>query len=111
MLSPAVVRGSIISFAVLSAAPVILAASARETVYFTTRDAPNLGVGSNTTLKLDDFINFVKANAATGFTECPGGGSCSDADKRNAPGELISRAESARFFSCGAANGCYNPFP
>ena len=77
----------------------------------TDRVAPNLGAGSNTTLKLDDFITFVKANAATGFTECPGGGSCSDADKRNAPGELISRAESARFFSCGAANGCYNPFP
>ena len=75
------------------------------------RVAPNLGVGSNTTLKLDDFINFIKTNAATGFTECPGGGSCSDADERNAPGELISRAESARFFSCGAANGCYNPFP
>ena len=28
-----------------------------------------------------------------------------------APGELISRAESARFFSCGAANGFFNPFP
>ena len=94
MLSPAAVRGSIVGSTPAGGGV-----------------APNLGALSNTTLKLDDFINFVKANAATGFTECPGGGSCSDADKRNAPGELISRAESARFFSCGAANGCYNTFP
>ena len=63
MLSPAVVRGSIVSLAVLGTAPVLMAASARETVYFKT------------------------------------------------PNNTISRAESARFFSCGAANGYYNPFP
>jgi hypothetical protein len=94
MLSPAVVRGSIVGSTPAGGGV-----------------APHLGVDSNTTLKLNDFINFVKANAATGFTECPGGGSCSDADTRNAPGELISRAETARFFSCGAANGSHNPFP
>ena len=58
MLARAAVRGSIVS-------------------YFTTRVAPNLGALSNTTLKLDDLINFVNA----------------------------------RFFSCGAANGFFNPFP
>ncbi len=36
MLSPAIVRASLVSLAALSAAPVLLAASARETVYFTT---------------------------------------------------------------------------
>jgi hypothetical protein len=65
---------------------------------------------SQTTQALDTFIAFVKANAA-GFTECPGGGTCADADKRNAFGEVLSRAESARFFTCGAADGCYTPFP
>jgi hypothetical protein len=75
------------------------------------RVTPTLSAMSATTAKLNAFIAFVKANATTGFTECPGGGSCATTAKRNAPGELISRAESARFFTCGAANGCYSTFP
>src|SRR6185436_20935730 len=38
MLSRALVRGSIASLAAFAAAPMLLAASARETVYFTTPD-------------------------------------------------------------------------
>jgi hypothetical protein len=75
------------------------------------RIAPTLSIGSNTTVALNALIAFVKANDPSGFTECPGGGSCADSVKRNAPGEIIARAESARFMSCGAAQGCYNPFP
>lgn len=75
------------------------------------RATENFSASSDTTKALDTFIAFVKANAS-GFTECPyGGTSCDDEDERNAFGEVLSRAESARFFSCGAADGCYKPFP
>ncbi len=73
---------------------------------------PTFSAASNTTAKLNLFISFVKSNATSGFTECPNGAAiCPDEDKRNASGELIARAESMRFFTCGAANGCYNTFP
>src|SRR6185436_3617411 len=62
MLSPAVVRGSIVSLAVLSAAPLLLAASARETVYFTTPNnkisRADLASGSSQTAVSDNGANF-----------------------------------------------------
>ena len=52
---------------------------------------------------LDTFIARIKTAlpVAGKFTECPVGLQC-----RNAPGELIARAESAAFLACGAKQSC-----
>jgi hypothetical protein len=56
--------------------------------------------------KLDAFIALVKNNLGE-FDEClPGDLSC-----RNAPGELVARAESAAFLVCGAKQSCQRTLP
>jgi hypothetical protein len=56
--------------------------------------------------RLEDFIQRVRGNL-TMFNQCqPGPTNC-----RNAPGELIARAESAAFLACGASEDCQRTLP
>lgn len=62
----------------------------------------------NTTAKIEALAAYVASPAGLAqFSECPEGAmTCSAADKRNAPGELIARAASAAFVACGASEDC-----
>jgi hypothetical protein len=72
------------------------------------RQAWSCGDKAKTIAYLDSFIARIKAAlpVAGKFTECPVGLPC-----RNAPGELIARAESAAFLACGAKQGCQRVLP
>jgi hypothetical protein len=67
------------------------------------RQAWSCGDKAKTVAYLDAFIARINAAlpVAGKFTECPVGLQC-----RNAPGELIARAESAAFLACGAKQSC-----
>jgi hypothetical protein len=45
------------------------------------------------------------------FSECPNAAASCPTSKRNAPGELIARAESAAFLACGASQDCQRTLP
>jgi hypothetical protein len=72
------------------------------------RQAWSCGDKAKTLTHLDNFIARIKANLpiAGKFTECPTGLQC-----RNAPGELLARAESAAFLACGAKQSCQRVLP
>jgi len=57
-------------------------------------------------------ISAYVAGAASEFSECPLAAlSCPAADKRNAPGEIVARVESAAFMACGASQDCQRTLP
>jgi hypothetical protein len=72
------------------------------------RQAWSCGDKEKTIANLDSFIARIKAAlpVAGKFTECPVGLPC-----RNAPGELVARAESAAFLACGAKQSCQRVLP
>jgi hypothetical protein len=66
------------------------------------------GYEATTLAKLNAFISKVRdAVDDSLFIECPGG----PLPCRNAPGELIARAESAAFLACGASQSCQRTLP
>lgn len=73
-------------------------------------NAFNAGNNSTAQSKLNTFIGKVKSHP-TKFNRCHNTGALCGQICRNAPGELIARAESARFMICGARRDCQRVIP
>lgn len=64
------------------------------------------------TLAAINQVSAYVAGASGEFFACPlAAVSCPAADKRNAPGEILARAESAAFLACGASEDCQRTLP